>query len=196
MQDGLNRIENHATLLPAIRELIAKAQANGIPHIIVFSGARRGQGDDEGMRNCVTGLRQLASDAESAGVMLLLELLNTFDHADYQCSSAGYAFAVARAVNSPRVKVLYDIYHAHRMGEDVLTTITTNLEQIGHLHIAGSPKRDFPGEGQAIDYCHLVRAATAAGYGGYWGHEFCCGNDAVEQYCRSAGLFASYMAQG
>lgn len=192
MRDGLNQAANHVTLVPAIRDMIQKARCNQIAQIIVFSGSRRGQSDADGIRSCTTALEQLAGTAEAAGVTLLLEVLNTHDHADYQCCSGVFAFEVARAVRSSHVKALYDVYHGHRMGEDVINTVVRNLEFIGHLHVAGSPKRDFPGDQQAIDYRHLVREAMAAGYGGYWGQEFCCGDDSVEQYCRAAALFESY----
>ena len=192
MRDGLNQAVNHGALVPAILELIQKAKANEIAQIIVFSGSRRGQSDHEGIRNCATALGRLAGAAEAAGVTLLLEVLNTYDHADYQCCSGTFAFEVARAVRSSHVKVLYDVYHGHRRGEDVMNTVVKNLECIGHLHVAGSPKRDFPGEQQAIDYGKLVREAMAVGYSGYWGQEFCCAGDSVEQYCRAAALFQSY----
>ena len=192
MQEGLNRVAHHATLLPAIRGLLTKASANGIAQIIVFSGSRAGQPDAEGIRNCTTALTALAPDAEAAGVTLLLELLNGHDHPDYQCDSGRFAFAVVRAVGSPRVRALYDIYHAHRMGEDVAATILENLECIGHLHIAGSPRRDFPGPQQAIDYRALVQRVTDAGYTGHWGQEFLGGAEIVAEYERACELFATY----
>jgi len=192
MHDGLNQVANHATLVPAIIELMQKAKANQITQVIVFSGSRRGQSDDKGKRNCATALGRLADAAEAVGVTLLLEVLNTYDHADYQCCSGKFAFEVAQAVRSSHVKVLYDIYHGHRMGENVMDTVVKNVEYIGHLHVAGSPKRHLPGEQQAIDYGKVVREVMAAGYQGYWGQEFCCGDDSVEQYCRAAALFQSY----
>lgn len=192
MKDGLNQVANHVKLVPAIRDLIHKAGSNQIAQIIVFSGSRRGQSDAEGIGNCTMALEQLAGSAEAAGVTLLLEVLNTYDHPDYQCAKGRYAFEVARAVGSSHVKVLYDIYHGHRMGEDVEDTVVKNLKHIGHLHIAGSPKRDFPSVDQAIGYRRLVEAVMAAGYTGFWGQEFCGGNDIVEQYCRAADLFVGY----
>ncbi len=192
MQDGLNRVENHATILPAIRERLAKARKLGIGQIIVFSGSRKGQDDAQGIRNCTAALKQVAGEAEDGGVTLLLEVLNAYDHADYQCDNSRYAFEVIDAVASPRVKVLYDIYHMHRMGEDVGNVITKNVARIGHLHVAGSPKRDFPGADQSIDYRSLVQQVMAAGYDGYWGQEFRCESDAVGEMSKACALFESY----
>ena len=97
------------------------------------------------MASCIAGLKQVAGEAEKAGVTLTLEVLNKFDHPGYQADYSAYAFAVARGVGSANVKVLYDIYHMQRMGENLLPTIMENLAMIGHFHIAGAPKRDFPG---------------------------------------------------
>ena len=192
MQKGLNRREHHAELLPQIKKLVKQAGANGIAQVIVFSGNREGQEDELGVENCVGALKQLAPVAEAAGVELLLELLNGYNHPDYQCDHFGYAAAVVRKVKSPRVRILYDIYHAHRMGEDVRRVILENLPLIGHLHVAGSPKRDFPGAEQAIDYRGLVREVMAAGYKGYWGQEFLPQANALEELKRAHDLFATY----
>lgn len=173
MQDGLNRSENHARLLPAIRSAITTAKENQIPHVVVFSGNRTpGVQDEEGWRNCRAALEILAKDAEAAGVLLLLEMLNRFDHKDYQADSSRYGFDLVKAVGSPAVSTLFDLYHLHRMGEDVLPIALENLPYIAHFHIAGSPARNYPAQDGAIDYRTILREIHAAGYRGYWGVEF------------------------
>ncbi|MBA3685070.1 MAG: TIM barrel protein [Planctomycetes bacterium] len=172
MERGLNRVEDHAEILPKIRESIATAADNGIPTVIVFSGNRGAQSDAAGIAACAKGLAALAPEAERRGITLILEVLNAFDHKDYHCASSRFAFAVVDAVASPKVKSLYDIYHLQRMGEPLLDTILANLGRIAHLHIAGSPKRDFPGPEQEIDYATIVKRVHAAGYRGWWGQEF------------------------
>jgi hydroxypyruvate isomerase len=172
MQDGLNKPANRARLSASVRGSISAAKARGIPMVIVFSGNRTGQADADGMKSCVTAFRDLAATAETEGVTLAFEMLNSIDHADYMADSSAFGFDLARAVGSPRFRVLYDIYHMHRMGENVLGDILGNLDLICHLHIAGSPLRDFPGLRQEIDYTTIVREVTAAGYSGYWGQEF------------------------
>ncbi len=124
---------------------------------------------------------------------LVLEVLNKFDHADYQADNSEFAFAFARACASQRVKVLYDIYHMQRMGEDLVATIIKNLDLIAHLHIAGSPKRNFPSPDQETDYRTLVRRIHAAGYRGYWGQEFLPAGDSLEELGRAFKLFDSYL---
>ncbi len=172
MQDGLSKPANRASLSASIKQTIATAKKEGIPFVIVFSGNRKGQPDAEGMKACVEAYTDLARSAESAGVTLAFEMLNTFDHADYMGDSSAFGFTLARSVGSPRFRVLYDIYHMHRMGENVLRDILDNLDLICHLHVAGSPRRDFPGLRQEIDYATIVREVTAAGFTGWWGQEF------------------------
>ncbi|MBC8134789.1 MAG: TIM barrel protein [Fibrella sp.] len=173
MQNGLNRLENHAQLIPAIRAAITTAKENRVPHVVVFSGNRtEGIGDEVGWENCRLALEILAKDAEAADVLLVLEMLNSFDHKDYQADSSKYGFDLVKAVGSPALSTLFDIYHLHRMGEDVLAVALENLSHIAHFHIAGSPARDYPALDGEIDYRTILREIHAAGYRGYWGIEF------------------------
>lgn len=177
MQKGLNRRAHHAELLPQIRICIADAAANGIPQVIVFSGNREGQPDAEGQAACIEALRALAPDAGKAGVTLVLEMLNSFDHGDYQADRSAYGFAVVKAVASPAVKVLYDVYHMVRMGDDPVADISANLPYIAHLHLAEVPKRTMPLADGRIAHRELARRVTAIGYQGWWGMEFLPGDD-------------------
>jgi hydroxypyruvate isomerase len=193
MQDGMNKVANHARLAASIRGTIATAKARGIPYVIVFSGNRGGMGDGEGIENCVAGFRGLAADAEKAGVTLAFEMLNSFDHVDYMADSSAFGFAVARLVDSRHFRVLYDIYHMHRMGEDVPADLRDNSDLVCHLHVAGSPKRDFPGLRQEIDYAAIVGQVTRDGYTGCWGQEFVpTGADTLAEFEAAAMLFSRY----
>ena len=193
---GLNRPEDHPATFAALRSAFALAAQNHIPHVICFSGARHGAPDSAGIQHCITALRTLAPEAAAANVTLTLEVFNKFDHPGYQADSSAYAFEVVRAVNSPNVKVLFDIYHMHRMGEPVTEVILENLPHIAHLHIAGSPLRNFPAPPptQQIDYATLVRRVHAAGYRGYWGHEYHPVKDSLTELAVSYALFASYVS--
>lgn len=173
MQNGLNRVENHDELIPAIRAAITTAKENNIPHVIVFSGNRtEGVSDDVGWEHCRAALEILAKDAENAGVLLLLEMLNSFDHKDYQADNSRYGFELVKSVGSPALSTLFDLYHMHRMGEDVLPVALENLPHIAHFHIAGSPARDYPVLNGVIDYRTVLHEIHTAGYRGYWGLEF------------------------
>jgi hydroxypyruvate isomerase len=191
MQVGLNHLKNHETLLPQITGAIDKAAADKIPHVIIFSGNRNGISDKEGFDNCVTGVKRLAPYAEKKGVTLLFEMLNDIDHKDYQASKSAFGFNLVKAVKSDHVKVLYDVYHMHRMGDDIEKDLLENISSVAHIHVAGSPKRDFPGPKQAINYPALVKKVTAAGYRGYWGQEFLPAGDVMEELAKAAKVFGA-----
>ena len=187
---GLNRLGLHAELLPEIRRQIAIAREAKIPHLILFSGNRDGQDDAVGRANVVTALKALAGDAERAGVTLIFEMFNDQDHPDYQADNSAYGFAVAKAVGSPAVKVLYDIYHMSRMGEDVIADITANLDLIAHLHTAEMPKRSIPRKDGAIAYGKIIPAVMKAGYQGFWGTEFVVQGDVMTELREAVKTFA------
>jgi len=189
MTRGLNRTEHHAELLPEIRSLIATAAAAKIPHVIVFSGNRDGQDDGEGKHNVIRALESLAPDAERAGVTLVFEMLCAQNHPDYQADHSGYGFDVAKAVASPAVKVLYDVYHMSRMGEDVVKDIVTHRDVIAHLHTAESPGRSVPHRDGEINYATIIEAVTATGYAGYWGLEFVPQGDAMGELREAIATF-------
>jgi hydroxypyruvate isomerase len=189
---GLNRPADHVAALAEIRQGIATARQFSIAQIIVFAGNRQGQPDEEGIRHCIDGLKQVAGEAEKAGVTLIFEVFNKYDHPDYQADYSDYAFQVIRGVSSPAVRVLYDIYHMHRMGENVADVIVRNLPYIAHLHVAGSPRRDFPGPGQQIDYATVVKKVMQAGYDGFWGQEFLPKDSSLCELKQAHDLFASY----
>src|SRR5260221_665318 len=137
---GWNRVEHHEALVKKTEELLPKIAAAGIPNTIVFSGNREGQADAEGAVNCIAGLKKIAPLADKHGVTLLFEILNSkVDHGDYQFDHMAYGLEVVKAVGSPRVKILYDIYHAQIMEGDVIRTIKDHIDSIGHFHTGGVP---------------------------------------------------------
>ncbi|HEX5690721.1 MAG TPA: TIM barrel protein, partial [Roseiflexaceae bacterium] len=177
---GLNRRENHDRIVAEIQANLKLAEQWRIPNLICFSGNRAGQDDVEGAEIAAECLRRVARDAENAGVTLVLELLNSkVDHPDYQCDRTAWGVSVCRMVESPRVKLLYDIYHMQIMEGDLIRTIRDNHEFFGHYHTAGNPGRNELDATQEINYPAVVRAIAATGYGGYLGQEFIPTGDAV-----------------
>jgi len=171
--DGLNRRENHARIEAEARKNIDLAVQYEIPNLICLTGNRRGLPDDEGLRNCVEGLKRVAGLAEEKGVTLVLELLNSrVDHKDYQGDRTEWGVEVCRKVGSPRVKLLYDIYHMQIMEGDLIRTITRYYEYIGHFHTGGNPGRNEIDQTQEIYYPAVLKAIADKGYAGYVGHEF------------------------
>jgi hydroxypyruvate isomerase len=169
---GLNRIEHHDECLEKIRQSISDTAAAGFPNVITFSGNRAGMDDEEGLKNCVVGLKKIAGYAEQKKITVCLELLNSIDHEDYMADSTEWCVELVKKVGSPRVKVLYDIYHAAMMKEDVLADIQNYQEFWGHYHTGGYPGRNEIDETQTLDYAQLMRAIASTGYKGYVGQEF------------------------
>ena len=171
--EGLNRPVHHDRIERELRASIDTAAAHGIPSVICFSGNRAGLDDAAGLAATVAALKRVAGHAEAKGVTLVLELLNSkVDHPDYMADRTAWGAAVVRQVGSPRVRLLYDIYHMQVMEGDVIRTITENIELIGHLHTAGNPGRHEIGPGQELSYPGIMKAVAATTYAGHVGQEF------------------------
>ncbi len=170
---GFNDRANHAMLLRELEASIPLAAQRGVPNVIAMFGNRRGRGDAEAIDNCVAGLNQIKGLAEQHSVTICLELLNSkVDHADYQGDHTAFGVAVVKAVGSPRVKLLYDIYHMQIMEGDIIRTIRDNRDHIAHFHTGGVPGRHELDGTQELNW-HAVAAAIAdIGFQGYVAHEF------------------------
>lgn len=170
---ALNRTENHAAIEQAFRANILRAAKAGVPNVITFSGNRAGLSDEEGARNTIAGLNRLKKIAEDHGVTICLELLNSKrDHHDYMCDHTSWGVRVAQEVNSPNVKLLYDIYHMQIMEGDLIETISANIKWIGHFHTGGVPGRHELNGTQEVQWDAVMRAIADSGFRGYVAHEF------------------------
>jgi hydroxypyruvate isomerase len=160
-------------LLRELEATIPRAAREGVPNVIAMFGNRGGRSDAEGIDNCVAGLRAIAPLAEQHGVTVCVELLNSkVDHKDYHGDHTGFGAAVMRGVGSPRVKLLYDIYHMQIMEGDVIRTVRAHLADIAHFHTGGVPGRHEIDASQELNYRTVVAAIADAGFGGYLAHEF------------------------
>ncbi|MCC7156379.1 MAG: TIM barrel protein [Bryobacterales bacterium] len=171
--NGFNRLENHDEIEKKFRDLVVVASQEKIPSIIVFSGNRRGMSDEQGAENCVTGLNRIKKYAEDKGILVVMELLNSkVDHKDYMCDHTAWGVNVIKQVNSPNVKLLYDIYHMQIMEGDCIRTIRENFQYIGHYHTGGNPGRNEIDETQELNYRAISKAIADLGFQGYMAHEF------------------------
>jgi hydroxypyruvate isomerase len=173
IEAGLNRREHHDRIERELHKSLELAQRWRIPVLICFSGNRDGMDDEAGIDNTALGLSRMAKAAEEAGVTLALELLNSkVDHPDYQCDRTAWGLEVVARVGSPRVKLLYDVYHMQIMEGDVIRTIGEHHDAFAHYHIAGNPGRHEPDRTQELWYPAIYDAIAATGYDGYVGMEF------------------------
>jgi hydroxypyruvate isomerase len=173
IENGLNRRENAARIEKELRANIEKASRERIPVVVCFSGNRAGLSDSDGLKHSAETLASLAPVAANAGVVLAVELLNSkVDHADYQCDHTQWGVELCQAVNSPSVKLLYDIYHMQIMEGDVIRTIQKYHSFFAYYHTGGNPGRGQPDRNQEINYAAIYRAIQKTGYSGYISHEF------------------------
>jgi hydroxypyruvate isomerase len=171
--DALNRKENHERIEASMREGIDVCSKEKAPNLITFSGNRRGMSDAEGMENCALFLNRIKAQAEEKGVTICVELLNSkVNHKDYMCDHAGWGVELMKRVGSPRVKLLYDIYHMQIMDGDIARTIRDNIQYIGHFHTGGNPGRHEIDETQELNYRFIAQAIADTGFTGYIAHEY------------------------
>ncbi len=171
--DGWNRKESHDRLEKEMLGNIALAAAAKVPNVITFSGNRKGMADDIGKENCIIGLKRVKKAAEDAGVTVCMELLNSkIDHHDYMCDHTAWGVDVVKAVDSPRVKLLYDIYHMQIMEGDIIRTVRENIKYIGHFHTGGVPGRHELDDTQELQWRTVAKAIADLNFEGYFAHEF------------------------
>lgn len=169
---GFNRVSNHDKLIADFEAMIPKAAEAGVPNLICFSGNREGLNDNMGLINCAIGLRKLMPFAEKHGVTIVMELLNGYNHVDYQCDKTSWGAALCEMVGSPRFKLLYDIYHMQISEGNVIDTIRKNIQYIGHVHTGGVPGRHELDDTQELYYPAIMKALVTSGYKGFVGQEF------------------------
>lgn len=180
---GLNNKANHADLEASSHKGIDEAAAQGIPSIITFSGNRMdGLTDQEGADNCVEFLNKIKAHAEDKGINICMEYLNSkVNHKGYMFDHIAWGVDVMKRVDSPRVGILFDIYHAQIQDGDIVRNIRDNFKWIRHFHTGGNPGRKEIDETQELNYRFIAKAIADLGYTGYISHEYSptAGNDPI-----------------
>ncbi|MBL8848739.1 MAG: TIM barrel protein [Planctomycetaceae bacterium] len=185
---GLNNPAYHEEVIAVTSRMIDDCAVANVPNVIAFTGYKWRSAEDpasgeislaEGADHCVAGLKKLAAHAERQGVTVCLEHLNTRDgshpmkgHPGYQGDDIDYVADIVRRVGSPRVKLLFDIYHVQVMHGDVIRRLEQCRDVIGHVHTAGNPGRAELDDNQEIHYPPIMRKLLEIGYQGCVGHEF------------------------
>lgn len=184
---GFNHKENHAWCADIVEKRIDACAESGIcPTIIVFSGFRKGLPDDVGLDNTVEGLKKVIGHAEKKKITLCLEVLNSRvgeemkGHPDYMCDKVEWAVEVCRRIGSPRMTLLFDIYHIQVMQGDIITRIRQFHPYVGHYHTAGVPGRNEIDAHQEVNYPAIMRVVAQTGYQGFVGQEFIPTRDPIQ----------------
>jgi hydroxypyruvate isomerase len=171
--DGLNNRGLHDQIVRTFEAALPRAKKMGVPNLITFFGNRKGMPDGEAIDNCVNVLGRLRPMAESYGINVVVELLNSkVDHADYQGDHTTFGVQVMKGVGSERIKLLYDIYHMQIMEGDIIRTIQQNKQWIAHYHTGGVPGRHELDPTQELQWPAIAKAILDMGYTGYFAHEF------------------------
>jgi hydroxypyruvate isomerase len=187
--NALNRVDNHAKIEEGFLKNIPLAAKAGIPNVITFSGNRAGMSDEEGAKNCIIGLNRVKKIAEDHGVTICMELLNSkVNHKDYMCDHTAWGVQVVQAVNSPRVKLLYDIYHMQIMEGDLVSTIQKNIQWLAHFHTGGVPGRHELDGTQEVQWDGVMRGIVATNFQGYVAHEFVPARDPLTSLRQAVDL--------
>ena len=192
---GLNNMNYQEEVISRTSEMMQKCSDAKFPSVIAFNGFKYNTAEDPnsgeisldvGAKNCIAGLKKLAVLGEKLGVTVCLEHLNSRDgshpmkgHPGYQGDNMDYVAEIVKKVGSPRVKILFDIYHVQIMNGDVIRRIEQYHELIGHVHTAGCPGRAELDDKQEINYPPIMRKLVEVGYSGYVGQEFIPTRDAL-----------------
>jgi hydroxypyruvate isomerase len=173
IRDGLNVKANHDAIVRSFERTLPLAKSKKVPNIITFFGNRHGMSDEEATANCIEGLNRVKGIAEESGVTVCVELLNSkVDHKDYQGDRTHFGVEIVKAVNSPRVKLLYDIYHMQIMEGDLIRTIRDNFQYLAHFHTGGVPGRHDLDDTQEVTWRAVATAIADLKFDGYLAHEF------------------------
>jgi hydroxypyruvate isomerase len=178
IEDGILRKDIHDRLEASLHASIDKCAANGCPDIIIVGGQRRGVSYEEGAHICVAFLNRLKKHAEDKGITLCLEIMNSkyenpeLGRVDQVCDHVAWGIQVCQPLNSPRVKLLFDIYHAQIMDGNVCESIRENFPWIGHFHTGGVPGRHEIDDTQELNYRFVAKTIADLGFTGCVAHEF------------------------
>lgn len=187
---GWNNPEYHPVLIEGYTELIQKTADAGFKKVICFSGLRKGLSDAAGIENCAAGLSKLMPLCDKLGVTMVMELLNSkVNHPDYQCDRTAWGVELCKRVGSPRMKLLYDIYHMQIMEGDVIRTIRDNYAYLAHFHTAGNPGRHEMDDTQEMNYKGIAKAIADLGFQGFVAHEYTPLGDAMSALETTLAMF-------
>ncbi len=186
---AVNDKAKHEQAIPRFRAAIEANAEYGFPNVIAMSGNRNGIPDDVGIENAVAVLKQVAGFAEEKKVNICIEYLNSkVDHKGYMFDNMAWGVEVCTRVGSPNVKILYDIYHAQIMEGDIIRTILTHKDVIGHYHTGGNPGRHEIDESQELYYPAIMQAIVETGFTGYVAHEFVPTRDPITSLAQAVEI--------
>lgn len=169
---GMNNPKNHDQLEKEIAASIEAAKKLKTKKLTVIAGNDQpGMTQEQMHENVIAGLKKVAPLAEEAEVMLILEPMNIrVDHKGHCLYGSPEAVKICREVDSPMVKINWDLYHMQITEGDLCRRLREGWDQVGYLQLADNPGRREPGTGE-IQYSRVFKEAWNLGYRGYVGLE-------------------------
>jgi hydroxypyruvate isomerase len=175
MQNGFIRKESHDMIEAECHKGIDSCASVGCPILIGFAGERRGMSYEEATDNTIAIFNRVKGYAEQKKVTLTIEITNSKVVADQRTDQTfnhvAWGLDVCKKVNSPYVRIVYDIYHVQIADGDVVRTLRDNIDRICHFHTAGVPGRTEIDETQELNYRFIAQAIVDTGYTGFIAHE-------------------------
>jgi hydroxypyruvate isomerase len=160
--------------LAGLKETIEASKQLGVKSIISQTGNEiEGLSRKEQKKAMIETLKQCAPLCEQADVILEIEPLNGLvNHKGHFLQRSDEATEIISEVNSPHIKLVFDVYHQQITEGNVIRNATNYLPYINHYHIADNPGRKQPGTGE-LNYVNILKAIKETGFSGFVGLE--CG---------------------
>ncbi|HNT33815.1 MAG TPA: TIM barrel protein [bacterium] len=157
--------EQHDQVVAQFQERVKIAKQLNCKQLIGLTGNERDDvSRDQQTEYVIACLKRLAPIAEENDVVLVMETLNPLvDHRGFFLNRTDHAVQIMQAVNSPNVKICFDIYHQQITEGNVIRNIRENIQWIGHFHVADNPGRKEPGTGE-LNYRNIFKAIAETGY--------------------------------
>jgi len=161
----LTEPERREEYIEGLKETIAVAKRLGCTTLISQLGNDTGAPRNLQHTSIVEGLKACAPLLEKAGVVLTIEPLNVLvNHPGYYLTTSAEGYEIVREVNSPNVRLLFDVYHQQITEGNLIANITSGADLIGHIHAAGNPGRHELTLENEINYPSVFAALKRLGY--------------------------------
>lgn len=123
------------------------------------------------MANAIELLKRVAEIYEPHGLIMVMETMNhKINHPGMFLHSIPQAYAMCKAVGSPSMKILFDVYHVQIQEGNLMPTLDYAWDEVAYFQLGDTPGRFEPGTGE-INYRNLLQHIWDKGFRGFLGLE-------------------------